>query len=30
MLNKKLAVGIPIVKETNGRYTHEIANRWMH
>ena len=30
MLNKKLAVGIPIVKETNGRYTHEIANKWMH
>lgn len=30
MLNKKLAVGIPIVKETNGRYTHEIADKWMH
>lgn len=30
MLNKKLAVGIPIIKETNGRYTHETATMWMH
>lgn len=30
MLNKKLAVGIPIVKETNGRYTKEVTNMWMH
>ena len=30
MLNKKLAVGVPIVKETDGRYTHTIANMWMH
>ena len=29
MLNKKLAVGVPVVKETNGRYTHEIANMWI-
>lgn len=30
MLNKKLAVGIPIVKQTEGRYTHDVANKWMH
>ena len=30
MLNKKLAVGIPIVKETEGRYNHTVANMWMH
>lgn len=30
MLNKKLAVGIPIIKETEGRYTHTVANMWMH
>lgn len=30
MLNKKLAVGIPIIKQTEGRYTHDIANKWMH
>lgn len=30
MLNKKLAVGIPVVKETNGRYTHEVTNMWIH
>lgn len=30
MLNKKLAVGIPIVKETNGRYTKTVSNMWMH
>ena len=30
MLNKKLAVGIPITKETNGRYTKSVANMWMH
>ena len=30
MLNKKLAVGIPIVKETEGRYTRSVATMWMH
>ena len=30
MLNKKLAIGIPIIKETNGRYTKTVATRWMH
>lgn len=30
MLNKKLAVGIPITKETEGRYTHTTATMWMH
>ena len=30
MLNKKLAVGIPIVKQTEGRYAHTVVDRWMH
>lgn len=30
MLNKKLACGIPVTRETNGRYTHEVINMWMH
>lgn len=30
MLNKKLAVGIPIIKETDGRYTKSVAKMWMH
>lgn len=30
MLNKKLAVGIPLTKETNGRYTKTVATMWMH
>lgn len=31
MLNKKLAVGIPIVKETaSGKLEHTISNMWMH
>lgn len=30
MLNKKLAVGIPVTKETTGRYKHDIMNMWMH
>lgn len=30
MLNRKLAVGVPIIKETNGRYTKSVANMWMH
>ena len=30
MLNKKLAVGIPIMKPTVGRYTKSVATMWMH
>lgn len=30
MLDRKLAVGLPIVEQTNGRYTKTIANKWMH
>lgn len=31
MLNKKLAVGIPIVEETaSGGLTHSVTNMWMH
>ena len=30
MLNKKLAVGIPVTKETSGRYTKSVMNMWMH
>ena len=30
MLIKKLAVGIPVVKETEGRYTKSVATMWMH
>ena len=30
MLNKKLAVGIPVVKETEGRYTKSVSTMWMH
>lgn len=30
MLNKKLAVGIPITKETNGREAKDTVNMWMH
>lgn len=30
MLNKKLAVGIPIIKEVDGRYTKSVAKMWMH
>lgn len=30
MLNKKLAVGIPITKETEGRYSKSVATMWMH
>ena len=30
MLNKKLAVGIPVTKETNGRYVKDTVNMWMH
>lgn len=30
MLGKKVAVGIPIIKETAGRYTHTVENMWMN
>lgn len=30
MLNKKLAVGIPIMKSTTGGYTKSVATMWMH
>lgn len=30
MLSKKLAVGIPIIKEIDGRYTKSVAKMWMH
>ena len=31
MLNKKIAIGIPIVKsETNGKVTRTVTNMWMH
>jgi hypothetical protein len=30
MLNKKLAVGIPVTKETEGRYTKDVVTMWMH
>lgn len=30
MLNKKLAVGLPIAKETESGYTHDVVNTWMH
>lgn len=31
MLNKKLAVGVPMIKtEANGKVTEKIANLWMH
>ena len=30
MLNKKLAVGVPVTKETTGRYTKTVMNMWMH
>lgn len=31
MLNKKLAVGVPILKETaDGKMTHDVTNMWMH
>ena len=30
MLNKKLAVGIPIIKQTEGRYTKTVVDKWMH
>lgn len=30
MLNKKLACGIPVTRETNGRYVHDTVTMWMH
>ena len=30
MLNKKLAVGIPVTKETEGRYTKSTVNMWIN
>lgn len=30
MLNKKLAIGIPIAKETNGRYVTDTKNMWIN
>ena len=30
MLNKKVAIGIPVTRETNGRYVKDTVNMWMH
>ena len=30
MLNKKLAIGIPVTKETEGRYTKSTVNMWIN
>lgn len=30
MLNKKVAFGIPVTRETNGRYVKDTINMWMH
>ena len=30
MLNKKLEIGLPVAKETNGRYVTDTVNMWMH
>jgi len=30
MLNRKLAIGIPITKETSGRYVKDTVTMWMH
>ena len=30
MLGKKVAVGIPVTRETNGRYVKDTVNMWMH
>lgn len=30
MLGKKVAFGIPVTRETNGRYVHDTINMWMH
>jgi hypothetical protein len=29
-LNRKLAIGIPVTRETEGRYTHTTETMWMH
>lgn len=30
MLGKKLACGVPVIKQTEGRYTHDVKTMWMH
>ena len=30
MLNKKIAFGIPTIKEVNGELIHNTTNMWMH
>ena len=30
MLNKKVACGIPVTRQTNGRYVKDTVNMWMH
>lgn len=30
MLNRKVAFGIPVARETNGRYVKDVVNMWMH
>ena len=30
MLNQKVAFGVPVTRETNGRYKTEIVDMWMH
>lgn len=30
MLNRKVAFGIPVARETNGRYVKDTVNMWMH
>lgn len=30
LLNKKLAIGIPVTREVNGRYVKDTVNMWMH
>lgn len=30
MLNRKVAFGIPVTRETNGRYVKDTVNMWMH
>lgn len=30
MLNKKVAIGIPVTRETNGRYVKDTVDMWMH
>lgn len=30
LLNKKIACGIPVTRETNGRYVKDVVTMWMH